>query len=482
MPEITSAFEEANSILNWWERARASLAEHLPEAVPQIDDDAKRLQRLLQADQDVVICFLGQSNVGKSTLINALVAGSESVLPTVGIGPLTALATQVRFSEEPYFRVRYIDAQRLGGIRLALESELRKQAKPVGPPDQAQADDQLPPSESTASAATAGQEAAVAEEPEWDEPVDETATPGDHSSRFAELRRQIGQVVKGNQYKGESASLEELVVGFRAVLGLETQDLPRLSEEDATRVRRAAAALASSRDGTVEIRSAASTMGDFRAALREHVSGSLAPLVAEIEVGWPSDLLRGGLVLVDLPGVGVASDQYRAVTSKFIGERARAVVLVTDRSGPTAASVEMIKDTGYWVRLLVSSDNPESDPCALLIAVARVDQLADEEWLVTHDLPDGEKKTKAELLAAFRLKAEKEIAHQAKDVFGKLVLPGDGDNRELNDGQVLPMQRFSIRCGCSPFLPLSIGRSYANRPTWTIGHSSRSLKRLAFPS
>lgn len=47
--------------------------------------------------------FLGASGVGKSTLINALVAGSDVILPAGGIGPLAALAMQVSCSEEPCF-------------------------------------------------------------------------------------------------------------------------------------------------------------------------------------------------------------------------------------------------------------------------------------------------------------------------------------------------------------------------------------------
>ena len=45
--------------------------------------------------------------MGKSTLINALVAGQEHILPSGGIGPLTALAMEVRYGDVPTFEAEY---------------------------------------------------------------------------------------------------------------------------------------------------------------------------------------------------------------------------------------------------------------------------------------------------------------------------------------------------------------------------------------
>src|SRR5271165_2372702 len=119
----------AASIQKWWGKARDFFAEHTPTNLPQLENDSVRLGRLLEREEEVVVCVLGQAAVGKSTLLNALVADADTVLPAGGIGPLTALATKVRVSEEPYFLVRYQDRKQLHGVRLAIEAELRRQKR-----------------------------------------------------------------------------------------------------------------------------------------------------------------------------------------------------------------------------------------------------------------------------------------------------------------------------------------------------------------
>jgi ABC-type arginine transport system ATPase subunit len=94
--------------ITWYEtQVRPFLAKHVPERLPSLDSDCDRLKRLIKQPDGVTICFLGNSGVGKSTLLNALAAGNRQVLPSGGIGPLTARATEVSFSKEPWFQVVY---------------------------------------------------------------------------------------------------------------------------------------------------------------------------------------------------------------------------------------------------------------------------------------------------------------------------------------------------------------------------------------
>jgi hypothetical protein len=102
-----------------------------------------------------------------------------------------------------------------------------------------------------------------------------------------------------------------------------------------------------------------------------HAAGFLSPLIERIEVGWPSELLRSGVVLVDLPGVGIAQDSYRDVTKSYVRDKARAVIVTVDRAGPTESTMELLRTSGYWQRLVGAADDPSSDACTMLIAVTR---------------------------------------------------------------------------------------------------------------
>ena len=69
------ALTRARAILSWYAHAlRTFRGEHSADQIPQLDDEDKRLKRLLGQSPETVVCFLGVSGIGKSTLLNALVA------------------------------------------------------------------------------------------------------------------------------------------------------------------------------------------------------------------------------------------------------------------------------------------------------------------------------------------------------------------------------------------------------------------------
>src|SRR5215470_5659389 len=95
--------QQVEALKQWYDaQVKPFVSEHLASKVADLDASLKRIESHdLRIDEELAICFLGDSGVGKSTLINALVAGKESVLPAGGIGPLTALAMEVSWGGEP---------------------------------------------------------------------------------------------------------------------------------------------------------------------------------------------------------------------------------------------------------------------------------------------------------------------------------------------------------------------------------------------
>ena len=98
LPQI---IEDIESVETWYEsRVRPFLAslEKIDSKVRRLEDfdaDVKRLRESREKyDEELVVCFLGAAGVGKSTLINALVNGRQSILPSGGIGPLTGCSAQ----------------------------------------------------------------------------------------------------------------------------------------------------------------------------------------------------------------------------------------------------------------------------------------------------------------------------------------------------------------------------------------------------
>ena len=116
----------------------------------------------------------------------------------------------------------------------------------------------------------------------------------------------------------------------------------------------------------------------FNEELKHHASGFLAPLIKDLQVFWDSPLLQEGLAIVDLPGIGIAGDVHRDITTKWI-RKARAIVLVVDSRGITQASADLLYKTGFLNSLLYTFDDPADDP-VLIVAVVKVDDIADSKF------------------------------------------------------------------------------------------------------
>jgi GTP-binding protein EngB required for normal cell division len=360
------------SAMEWFDQqAKPFLEANAPEKLASLQSDYDRLMRLMARPEDVTVCFLGNSGVGKSTLLNALAANDVQILPAGGIGPLTAQATEVHYSDEPMFRATYHGKEKLWRVAFAIEARLERQRR-------------MGASEPHQASEVSSDLAAELSEEDKQQAIDDATLPApsaeddDIADSLGGFIKQAKNIVCGNQFADRS--LEYLVDGLRVACGLEAKWGTKPDAEDVrrlVRVRRIMTAVKTARH--YERRSQIDHL-DFMEDLKAHAAGFLSPLIERIEVGWPADVLRDGVKLVDLPGIGIAQDSYRDVTKSYVREKARAVIVVVDRAGPTESTVELLRTSGYWDRLVGAADDPSSDACNMLIAVTKVDDVAHTEW------------------------------------------------------------------------------------------------------
>jgi hypothetical protein len=271
--------KETTDLIAWYRQdARKAIAELAEDRVSDFDSRATRLEKLIGfLSHEVAACFLGKSGVGKSTLINAIVADHQVLLPAGGVGPLTAQAIQVAYSRQPHFKVEYHGPAAFNRLLFALETALER-AKEVQP------------SRKTTTA---------------DDPAE-----GDASNREL-FERQARLMITGDQNR--PAPLDYLVDGLHEVAGRAPRWNTQRGTEDWGRVEHLKVVLALGKSKQAYEKSGSTTDSKFMQELRNHAAGYLAPIIKEIQLGWPSPVLHKGLRLVDLPGVGISGDVYLMV-------------------------------------------------------------------------------------------------------------------------------------------------------------------------
>lgn len=419
----------SEDVINWYERhAKPFLEKHAPDRLPSLEADYQRLKRLKAKSDEVTICFLGNSGVGKSTLLNALAAGDSHVLPAGGIGPLTAQATEVRYSAEKRFRVIYHPKGHLWKLTFALEARLNFEKRAT----QKLTDGSMAVEADTTSTdlTTELSESDIEESAERALMTPSTSEPDEPKQDGLDgYIKQAKNIVCGDQFSDRS--LPYLVDALRLACGKEPRWGADIDPTDLVRVKRVNEILKAPKGDRSHERREGGDMRGFQQDMLDHAAGFLSPLIERIEVGWPSDLLKTGVVLVDLPGVGIAQDAYREVTSSYVRDRARAVIVTVDRAGPTESTMDLLRTSGYWERLVGASDDPTSDACGMLIAVTKVDDVTQTEWEKrTADLDEGTPRPKkrdvfAQLVEEFKPRMKAQIREQ----LGKI---GESANDAVN--------------------------------------------------
>jgi hypothetical protein len=332
-----AADDALKQVIGWFRRDACPLLRRLdPGKAEELDADLKRLESIRASRPgELEICFLGLAGVGKSTLINALV---DSSLPEGDVGPLTAQALTIQVGDVSRFTAEYHGGDRLNRLILGLESQLRAGATPGTPADE------------------------------------------DTDARPDRARRSLCLMVTGQQ--DTDVTPQYLIDSLRSLFGTERKFGTEPRPEDEGRLKRLAEVLRLVREqkqagAPHHERSGGIADAAFMEDLLDHAAGFLAPLIRRLDVYWPSALLREGLRLVDLPGVGSVDDVKQEITREYVRERARGVVLVVGNRGLQEPDADLLRSSGFLNRLLFAADDPSADPVQLVVAATRIDDSAD---------------------------------------------------------------------------------------------------------
>jgi len=330
---------------------RPLLEEHQAPGLEAVDQLAAVLERARARKTRLDFGFVGESQVGKSTLINALLG--RKALPSGGIGPLTAQATEVRFGEENSIWVRYHSRKELNQLSFALERYLVARGD-------------------LSVHVTATVDLAENEDLTISVPDDgaRTTEKGEHFLKQARL------MLTGTESDDVAISNVALLDGIRAVLG----QAPRgeVADELAPHQARIEVLRTKCQNEEVLTEKQLGSARTFDRELSLRAAGALAPLVAELKVTLNTAFLRHA-TLIDLPGIGVVGDPAARVAEEFVRLRGDALIIVVRNNGLPGTIADLLERTGVITKLLFGAAHGEP-AIRVLIAVTHLDDVAKDAY------------------------------------------------------------------------------------------------------
>jgi GTP-binding protein EngB required for normal cell division len=408
METMNIDLRRAQTLLFWYDNAvRAFLEKTISEEkLTELDRDRRRLVELLEkSNGEVSVCFLGPSGIGKSTLINSIVGGAQSVVPSGGIGPLTAQALVVRNHSVRGLEVEYHGAGQLYrtifGLEKMFKGELGSPAnEDVLPELEGLEENELPEDRNTTAD---GDQADLEAQPD-----------SERNDRREQLRRSAQLLVTGSQ--DQDRDLRYLLDTLREAIGGKRIWGTAPKSEDSDRITGIQKALLFAKSGKKFELNGSASDEEFRETLQAHATGYLAPLIKNLTLNWPSTNLKHGITLVDLPGVGVVRDVHVDVTRKWVREKAQALVLVVDHRGMTEPLAEALRRSEFLNSLIYSADEPDDDPI-VLVAATRIDDVASERY--RQDIARSKRKAEhfREVVDEAKERLKTELQHRLEEVW-----------------------------------------------------------------
>jgi hypothetical protein len=342
------------------EQYRPFFVEQSVQTVEILDRSADVLEAVLKRKARLSVGFLGEAQVGKSSLINALVG--RTALPAGGIGPLTAQATEVTNADESSLEVTYHGVEELKDVAKSIRGHILKQTP------NAEADVDVPGDET----------AFVSAERSLSETDVDDADEEQVSQRMQYILRQADLLLTGEPggaYKESGLSPAALLSALSLVVGWKAKPAA-LSQSALQRIERIKSFL-----GRTEKLGEAEVGGKqkFDAELRLRAAGWMSPLVSQLRVALPAALVKN-LDLIDLPGIGIVADPAGRVAEDFIASKGDALVLVVRNSGLPTTMARVLEDKGVITKLLFGGEG-DVPPVHVLVAVTHLDDVARERHM-----------------------------------------------------------------------------------------------------
>ena len=277
-------------------RAAEALGTQYAGLVTDWRQELDACERLLEEKAEIPIAFLGPSQQGKSSLINALLG--YNVLAVGGaVGACTCVVTSVHYREEDEFRAE-IDFIALDDWRQELRFIQQSLEDPGSPEDtDADREEQL-----------AARKAAV--------------------EKFSAVYR-----------RGPDSSLEEIIDAVD--LGLPAEVVHAMSSGTPIVVRE---------ENPLTLRN---KVRRYLVGREQHEDGQFWPLINQVRIYGQFPALANGVVLVDLPGLNDPNPAREQVTKRYLQEARYIWLVCNSQTGIDRVFTEMLRDNGLFFRLFL---------------------------------------------------------------------------------------------------------------------------------